>query len=118
MSPEEWAKEMVGIRKMIGQFANIPPCEVKGIKSKTRVFIIFQTFQEQEHHSYRWVETKCLKCCMTTTFSMIVPGQQEDLAMLMQNMGYTPTHLITKPSKTVQLNPALNVHGKECGNSQ
>ena len=30
MSPEEWAKEMVGIRKMIGQFANIPPCEVKG----------------------------------------------------------------------------------------
>ena len=32
MSPEEWAKEMVGVRKMIGQFANIDPCEVKGIK--------------------------------------------------------------------------------------
>jgi len=33
MSPEEWAKEMVGIRKMIGQFANIPPCEVKGTRA-------------------------------------------------------------------------------------
>jgi len=30
MSPEEWAMEMVGVRKMIGQFANLDPCEVKG----------------------------------------------------------------------------------------
>merc|ERR1712012_557572 len=33
MSPDEWAKEMVGIRKMIGQFANIDPCEVKGTRA-------------------------------------------------------------------------------------
>ena len=30
MSPDEWATEMVGVRKMIGQFANLDPCEVKG----------------------------------------------------------------------------------------
>merc|ERR1719219_1150032 len=30
MSPEEWKTEMVGVRKMIGQFANLDPCEVKG----------------------------------------------------------------------------------------
>ena len=33
MSPEEWAEEMVGIRKMIGQFANIDPCEVRGTRA-------------------------------------------------------------------------------------
>merc|ERR1711976_713859 len=33
MSPEEWKEEMVGIRKMIGQFANIPPCQVKGTRA-------------------------------------------------------------------------------------
>ena len=33
MSAEEWAKEMVGVRKMIGQFANIDPCEVKGTEN-------------------------------------------------------------------------------------
>ena len=33
MSPEEWKEEMVGIRKMIGQFANVDPCEVKGTRA-------------------------------------------------------------------------------------
>jgi len=33
MSAEEWRDEMVGVRKMIGQFANIPPCEVKGMRA-------------------------------------------------------------------------------------
>ena len=30
MSVDEWKQEMTGVRRMIGQFANVPPCEVKG----------------------------------------------------------------------------------------
>ena len=30
MSVDEWKLEMTGVRRMIGQFANVPPCEVKG----------------------------------------------------------------------------------------
>jgi len=30
MSVDEWKTEMTGVRRMIGQFANVPPCEVKG----------------------------------------------------------------------------------------
>ena len=30
MSVEEWKQEMTGVRRMIGQFGNVPPCEVKG----------------------------------------------------------------------------------------
>ena len=30
MSEEEWVKEIVGMRRMAGQFANIDPCEISG----------------------------------------------------------------------------------------
>lgn len=30
LDTEGWKDEMVGVRKMIGQFASIPPCEVSG----------------------------------------------------------------------------------------
>jgi len=33
MSVEEWKEEMVGVRKMIAQFGNIPPCEIKGTRA-------------------------------------------------------------------------------------
>jgi len=32
-SYEDWAEEMVGIRKMIAQFANIPPCDIVGTRA-------------------------------------------------------------------------------------
>jgi len=33
LSVEGWKDEMVGVRKMIGQFASIDPCEVKGMRA-------------------------------------------------------------------------------------
>jgi len=33
MSPQEWRDEMVGVRRMIAQFGNIPACEVKGARA-------------------------------------------------------------------------------------
>ena len=33
MGVEEWKEEMVGVRKMIAQFGNIPPCEIKGTRA-------------------------------------------------------------------------------------
>ena len=33
MTKDEWQAEMVGIRKIIGQFANLNPCEVKGMRA-------------------------------------------------------------------------------------
>ena len=30
LDTEGWKDEMVGVRKMMGQFASIPPCEVSG----------------------------------------------------------------------------------------
>ena len=47
MSPDEWAKEMVGIRKMIGQFANIDPCEVKGNQEKINSFKTYNYFRNK-----------------------------------------------------------------------
>eukprot|EP00092_Neocalanus_flemingeri_P029883 GFUD01032448.1.p1 GENE.GFUD01032448.1~~GFUD01032448.1.p1 ORF type:complete len:465 (+),score=61.54 GFUD01032448.1:24-1397(+) len=33
LTPEQWKDEMVGMRKMIGQFASIDPCEIRGMRA-------------------------------------------------------------------------------------
>merc|ERR1712013_776681 len=37
LDTEGWKDEMVGVRKMIGQFASIPPCEVSDLRKPSSV---------------------------------------------------------------------------------
>ena len=88
MDKQTWKDEMVGIRKMIAQFANIPPCEIIGNRAPYLQGGGDAMFEMLYENNFKWVFRLFRDYSKSTFLSYFAgttaPGRLASLATLMQ----------------------------------
>ena len=118
LDTEGWKDEMVGMRKMIGQFAAIPPCEVSG-----EWYIIIHSSnytrsKETEPHSCKEAVIVCFKCWLKTILNMTVPGQPGHTDTWMPSLDFSRTPWTMLRYRIVLMSPVHDARTQACGSSQ
>ena len=84
MDKQTWKDEMVGIRKMIAQFANIPPCEIIGNRAPYLQGGGDAMFEMLYENNFKWVLQTSFEILFSYFAGTIAHGRPASLVTPMQ----------------------------------